>query len=90
MLARVGADELTEWKAEYNLKPWGEDRADFGASMVAWMVYQANKGKDAPDRPRTEFLPKFDEDEEGEGLTPEQLRAKLLGVTAAVGGMLNG
>ncbi len=88
MLERVGADELAEWQATYRMEPWGEQRTDWGAALIAWMVYQANRGKNAPDRPLTDFLPKFGDEEEQERPTAEQIRSRLMGVTAMMGGRI--
>lgn len=89
MLARVGADELAEWQALYRIDPWGEGRADLRSAMICFILYQANRGKDSPDRKLTDFLPSFGEDE-SERKTPEELKAALLGLTAAVGGTIDG
>lgn len=57
--------------------------------MICWLTYQVNRGKDSPDRDVKDFLPDFDgERGEADRPTVEQLKAKLMGMTAAVGGRI--
>lgn len=56
------------------------------------MLYQMHRAKGSPDKPVGDWMPDFgrDEgDEEGERPTPEALKAKLMGFTAAAGGTFN-
>lgn len=82
---RIGSGrELTEWRALYELDPWGEERADWRAAMVASV--QANTARDAkvPPYEVTQFLPRFgaeDEERDHEALA-ERLKA---GFGAATG-----
>jgi hypothetical protein len=56
MPARIWA----EWIAYYNLEPWGEERADWRAGMVAATIANAHRDpkKHAPFRP-ADFMPRF-------------------------------
>jgi len=61
LLARIGAAELTEWMAYYNLEPFGDTRADIRSAIVASTV--ANTARDAKRKPQPfeprEFMPTF-------------------------------
>lgn len=81
---RIDAHEFAEWLAYYALEPWGEERADLRAGIIASTV--ANGSRDAKKRPRpfraTEFMPQFDRPEaDGNALLAvvEQLNAALGG-----------
>jgi hypothetical protein len=56
LLQRIDATELTEWRAYYQLEPFGQDRADYPASIVAHTVAVCNGAKDSNP---SDFMPKF-------------------------------
>ncbi len=62
LLNRISSQELTEWMAYYALEPFGEERADLRAGIVASTV--ANTARDPKKRARPyrpqEFMPTFD------------------------------
>jgi hypothetical protein len=39
------SSELTEWQAYHNLEPWGEQKADVRAGIIASTIANVNKGK---------------------------------------------
>ena len=43
--ATLSEHELAEWMAYYSLEPWGEDRADLRAGVIASAVYNAQGAK---------------------------------------------
>lgn len=61
LLARVSSRELSEWMAYAQIEPFGEERADLRAGVVAATV--ANTARDPKKRPRPfradEFMPQF-------------------------------
>jgi hypothetical protein len=75
LLARVSSRELSEWRAYFMLEPFGEERADMRAAIVASTV--ANTARDPKRRRRpfqaSEFMPRFEWKKERQGWE-EQLR----------------
>ncbi len=49
--------ELQEWMAFYRLEPFGEERADLRAGIVAATVANANRGKRGRVLKPTDFMP---------------------------------
>lgn len=72
-LAHISARELAEWEAYYAIEPFGEERADLRAGIIAATV--ANAHRDAKKHKHgfkaEDFMPKFDRPQKQ---TPEQLR----------------
>jgi len=62
LLARISGRELAEWQAYFRLEPFGEERADLRAAIVAATV--ANTARDRKRRRRpfqaAEFMPHFE------------------------------
>lgn len=62
LLARVSSRELSEWMAYSQVEPWGEERADLRAGIVASTV--ANTARNAKKRHKPfkpeEFMPTFE------------------------------
>jgi len=93
MLARISAQELTEWAAYYMLEPFGEDRADLRAGIISATVANVNRGEKQEPLTAQEFMPKFGEGEEGEpeplADDPEAWRG-LLAKAEAINAMFGG
>lgn len=93
LLARISSRELTEWQAFYRLEPFGEERADLRAGIIASTM--ANTARDPKQRrkpfePR-EFMPEFDgEDAPDEEDEQAALWAKVNAVMFALGGTVAG
>lgn len=58
LLTRVSSRELTEWMAYYELEPFGEERADLRAGIIASTVANVNRAKGKAYQPQ-DFMPKF-------------------------------
>jgi hypothetical protein len=62
LLRRISSRELSEWLAFYELEPFGLERADMRAAIVASTV--ANTARDPKRRARPwmpgDFMPRFD------------------------------
>lgn len=62
LLARISSRELSEWMAYFELDPFGQERADLRAGIVASTV--ANTARDPKKRRRQwmpkDFMPQFD------------------------------
>ncbi len=74
LLGRISSREMAEWMVYYGLEPFGEERADLRAGIVASTV--ANTARDPkrqhePFKPQ-DFMPKF-EDTERKQRTAQEL-----------------
>lgn len=95
MLARMSSAELTEWAVFAELEPFGEERADLRAGIVASVIANVNrdpKKQKKAFRPQ-DFLPEFGKRKGGgegaggkEPLSPDELKAKFARIAAAFGG----
>lgn len=97
LLAGITSAELTEWMAFAELEPFGEERDDLRAAIVASTVAEVNRNPKKRKQPFTpqDFLPKFSrevpemdeegEEEEEEKRRAERLAAKWAAVVAAFG-----
>ena len=83
MLAELDAQELMRWLGYHQLEPWGEERADLRAGIVASTIANVHRGKGkAPFRVR-DFMPRF---RKAVKQTPEQMAAILtMAAKAAMG-----
>ncbi len=81
MLGEISSRQFAEWMAFYRLEPWGEERADLRAGIVASTIANSNRGKgQKPFKPQ-QFMPEFEPE------TEEQAAARLMArAMAALGG----
>ena len=89
MLGRMSSAEITEWLAFYQLEPFGPERGDLRAGIVAATVANVNRDAKKQKKPYSaqDFMPKFKGGAGEKGpKTPEQLRRKWEMVVAAFGG----
>ena len=88
LLAETTSAELSEWVAFYGLEPFGPERGDLQAGVVAATVANVNRDAKKQKRPYSaqDFMPKFKGGGGGERErpTPEQLRQKWEMVVAAM------
>lgn len=84
LLARIDSLELTEWMAAYNVEPWGEDRSDLRAGIVASTVANCHSTKGHEFKP-SDFIPQFVEMEKPQQ-TPEQMQRMARKLNAMFGG----
>lgn len=72
----MSSTQLAEWMAFYRLEPWGDERADMRAGIVASTI--ANVNRDAKKRPKPytpgDFMPQYDTQEED----PEEAAMRLM------------
>ncbi len=59
LLARSSSRELTEWMAYFQLDPFGEERADLRAGIVASTVANSQRGRKGVAFKPKDFMPKF-------------------------------
>lgn len=84
LLGELSSSQLAEWLAFYQLEPWGEERADLRAGIVASTIANANRSQKQK-KPYTpeDFMPRFDGEEED----PEETAMRLMmQMKAALGG----
>lgn len=81
--ARISSQEFVEWQAYARLDPFGSERGDVQAAVVAQTVANANRGPKTPAYKLEDFVLKFDQPD---ALSPEDLRAKVKAIHAMFGG----
>lgn len=59
MLRRMDSAELSEWIAYHGLNPFGEQRGDLRAGIIASVIANANRGKGTRSFKPSDFMPKF-------------------------------
>lgn len=88
LLASISSRELTEWQAFFRLEPFGEERADLRAGIIASTM--ANTARDPKQRPRPfeprEFMPQFDDEPVDDEMEQAALWARVNEVMFALGG----
>lgn len=57
MSEEISDAELREWMAFYRLEPFGDERADLRAGIVASTVVNVNRGKRGKATKPTDFMP---------------------------------
>ena len=88
LLSSISAEQFAEWAAYAEIEPWGEDRADLRAGIIASTVANAHRDvKRKPDQfTPQEFMPKFETKRRKKLQTwQEQLNIARL-ITLALGG----
>lgn len=87
LLARIDSEELTSWQLYAELEPFGEERADLRAGIIAAVIANANrdpKKRREPFTPR-DFMPCLNAEARREPSNAERLRklAAALGARPA-------
>ncbi len=60
LLNRANSRELTEWRAYYSLEPFGEERADLRAGIIAATIANIYRDKNTKAYKPVDFIPQFD------------------------------
>ena len=68
-----------EWRAEYNIEPFGEERADIRSAIVAHTVYAMQCGRGS-NLKISDFMPNF---EPAPVQCVAEMQARLLAATGA-------
>lgn len=64
---RMSADEFVEHWTDYRMNPWGEERDDLRAGIVASLLFNINRTKDTAPRSPTDFvLYRYEREDESE------------------------
>ncbi len=72
----IDAREFAEWMAYHNLEPFGLERGDLQAGIVACTIANVNRGKGSRAMRPADFMPKFGEYKRMQ--TDEDIEARLL------------
>lgn len=59
LAASMTMRQLREWMAYYEVEPWGEDRADLRAGIIAATTANVWRGRGPAAKP-SDFMPRFD------------------------------
>lgn len=86
MLASIPSRLLSEWMAFAELEPFGDERADLRAGIVASTIVNVNRAQGTPPVKPADFMPKFEEQVEPAGPDWETLLQKVEMLNAAYGG----
>lgn len=81
---RMTQRELRVWIEAYAVEPWGEDRADLRAGIIASTVANCNRSKGASFKP-SDFMPQFEKPVKKQ-MTGEEMRAMAFKANALMGG----
>lgn len=83
LLRQMSAQQLEEWRAYYELEPWGGVRGDLQAGIVAsalWNIYRDRRKRSEPFEPGDFVLsfegeqePASDQQEPVKQMTPEEV-----------------
>ena len=82
LLSRTSSRELTEWRAYYALEPFGEDRADLRAGVIASTMANVFRKSGTPPYKAQDFMPKFGREKQDWRDMLEKVRT----INAALGG----
>ncbi len=61
MLDRMSITLFREWRAYFDLEPFGEERADYRAASIVQMLYNINRRRGTPAKPVRDFVLEFGE-----------------------------
>jgi len=87
LLAELSTREFDEWLAYYQIEPWGEERGDVRAGIIASTIANVNRNPKQRRKPYSpkDFMPVYDKPPKRQQSTEEMLRMAEM-ITAAMGG----
>jgi len=88
MLGRISSHELSEWAAYYREHPFGDERADLRAGVIASTIANVNRAEGQEPYTPSDFALAFEEPEEAEP-EPEGPDAELVARQLATVEFLN-
>lgn len=74
---RISSSELTDWKALYNIEPWGDCRDDFRMGQICATLVNSRRTNQDKVRKPSDFYPIFKQEKQ----TVEEQIAILKGVS---------
>lgn len=84
----IDAAEFAEWRAYYELEPWGQERADLRAGIVASVIANTAPGRHGKAFMPVDFMPRYGERRRKIPMTQSQLHAVFRLNTQLAGGTL--
>lgn len=86
---RVSSREFAEWLAYERLEPFGPERDDLRAALVAAVIANVNRDPKKRRKPYevSDFMPKFDRGPEPERKSDGELLARVEMLNAVFGGV---
>ena len=57
-MGRCNSRQYSEWRAYYEVEPWGEERADLRSAIIACTIANVNRAKGKAFKP-SDFMPEF-------------------------------
>jgi hypothetical protein len=88
----IGSREFSEWMAYFRLEPFGAEREDMRAGIIAATIANANRDPKKRPKPFTpgDFMLKFGEEyREPEVLSPEETLKRVIQLHEAMGGVVS-
>lgn len=87
----IGSREFTEWMAFYSVEPFGPERLDLAAGIIAASYYETKRDPKKRSKPFTfkDFIPRYaweDEAESAPEVPQEVLTEKIMGLFRSFGG----
>lgn len=86
----IDAAEFVEWCAYYALEPWGQERADLRAGIIASVVANVAPGRAKKAFTPQDFMPRYDAPVRGKQMSSSDIQAVFRVHTLLAGGTLNG
>lgn len=80
LLGRISSRELSEWQAYFETDPFGEERADLRAGIIAAIIANIYRKKGAKPFKPSDFMPKYRKQ------GPEDHLKIIEGINALMGG----
>jgi len=85
LLARADSQELSEWRAFYNLEPFGANAEFLGHAITASTFANIHRGKRKKPFTTEDFMPKFERKQQTNQTVEQQVEFAAM-MTAALGG----
>jgi len=90
----MGRDEYLMWKEFYRTGPWGEERADLRAGIIASTIANVNRGRGQKAFAAADFMPRYGVSTVRQAPGRQQTPADMLEIfrefTRSAGGTING
>lgn len=83
--ARMGMDEFLDWQIVYSMEPFGPQRGDMQAGIIASTICNALRGKNGKATKPGDFVLEFGPKK---GKTVKQEQAFFMGLTKQMGGTI--
>jgi len=75
LLGRIDSREFSEWQAFFSIEPMPEQRADYRSGVIASVIANTNRAKNAKPFEPKNFIPDYDQTEKKED--PKTIKRKV-------------